>query len=73
MHEELAKLQSAKDRIDSYMVPRLMTLEPASMELAMNRGDADWQAFLAQAAAGHVDEGLGARIRACADPNWLPF
>jgi hypothetical protein len=85
IHEELAKLQSAKDRLDGYLLPRVAalsqpsshsadtTLSLAALVMAMNRSDADWQAFMAQAKTGHADDGLVARVRACADPNWLPF
>jgi hypothetical protein len=85
-HEELAKLQSAKNRLDGYVLPQVRAAtDITGIAIAMSRGDADWQAFMAQAKAAsagpagqsptapHVDEALVARIRACADPNWLPF
>jgi hypothetical protein len=67
----VAKLQTAQNRIGAYLLPRLTTLDSAAMLRAMNRGETDWREFLAKGVK--TDEGTGARIRACADPNWLPF
>jgi hypothetical protein len=71
-HEFLAKLQSAQDRIDSYLRPRLPTLDPAAVLLATNRGETDWRDAQEQMKTGHVDETLATRTRACAEPTWLP-
>lgn len=45
MHEMLVRLQSARDRINAYLVPRLNSLEPTAMLAALRRAEADWGEF----------------------------
>jgi hypothetical protein len=73
MHDKLVKLHGAQDRIVAYLLPRVSSLEPAAMLMAMQRGDADWQQFLAQSKTSHIDDELGSRIRTCSEPTWLPL
>lgn len=47
MHEMLAKLQSARDRIDAYLMPRFGLLEPTAMLAALRRAETDWREFQA--------------------------
>jgi len=47
MHELLAKLQSAQDRINAYLIPRLASLEPTAMLAALRRAEMDWREFQA--------------------------
>jgi hypothetical protein len=47
MHAMLAKLQSAQDRINAYLMPRLTSLEPTAMLAALRRAEADWREFQA--------------------------
>lgn len=89
MRENLAKLGAARDRLQAYLLPKMMKLDSAALALAMKRGEADWQAFRVmgdrcgatcspakQSSAcwsSCVDTALIDRIRACASPTWLPF
>jgi hypothetical protein len=45
--QSLTKLESARNRLQSYLVPRYGTVDTVAMVAAMNRGTADWQNFLA--------------------------
>ena len=47
MHEMLAELQSARDRIDAYLMPRWGSLEPTAMLAALHRAETDWREFQA--------------------------
>ena len=45
--QSLTKLESARNRLQSYLVPRYGTVDTAAMAAAMHRGTADWQSFIA--------------------------
>ncbi|HEX8782132.1 MAG TPA: hypothetical protein VF764_02080 [Steroidobacteraceae bacterium] len=45
--QSLTKLESTRNRLQSYLVPRYGTVDTAAMVAAMNRGTADWQSFIA--------------------------
>ena len=45
--QSLTKLESARNRLQSYLVPRYATVDTTAMVAAMNRGTADWQNFIA--------------------------
>ena len=73
-HAQLARLQTAQNRIKAYLTPRLVAdVDPAAILMAMDRGGTDWKEFLMQTKEGRIEEGLGARIKRCADPNWIPL
>jgi len=72
-HARLERLLAAQARMAAYLSPRLNTLDSAALLLAMDRGEADWREFQTHAKGVHPDAGLGNRIKACANPNWLPF
>ena len=87
----LAKYQANLNRMQLYLLPKLMKLEPLSIAGATHRADEDMQAVAAAAEqcgakcnplpekteaecyASCPDAALITRIRACGDPNWLPF
>ncbi|HVN45983.1 MAG TPA: hypothetical protein VMT66_12205 [Steroidobacteraceae bacterium] len=89
--EMIAKLDSARERLKSYLVPRMMQLDPIATSLAMKRGEADWRdvnAMMQRCPAKCTplpkqqveaclnecnDKDLWNRVRACMNPNWLPF
>jgi hypothetical protein len=80
LHEDLTKLGTAQSRLNDYLLPRMAaltqpgnqaTLSLAALVMAMNRGDADWREFMAKGA--NTDKAAATRMRACKDPNWLPF
>ena len=72
-HVRLERLLAAQARMAAYLRPRLNTLDSAALLLAMDRGEADWREFQTHPKGAHPDAGLGNRIKACANPNWLPF
>jgi hypothetical protein len=73
-HSGLARLQTAQNRLKAYLTSRLVAdVDPAAILMAMDRGGTDWKEFLTQTKESHIDKALGARIKACANPNWLPF
>lgn len=45
--QSLTRLESARNRLQSYLVPRYGTVDTVAMVAAMNRGTADWQNFVA--------------------------
>ena len=70
-HVRLERLLAAQARMAAYLSPRINTLDSAALLLAMDRGEADWREFQTHAKGAHPDAGLGSRIKACANPNWL--
>jgi len=88
MREDLAKRQTALDRLQLYLLPKMQALDPIALTAAMHRGDADvlelkasaqrcaakctsapdWNACISQ-----CNPDLSARVKACANPTWLPF
>jgi hypothetical protein len=72
-HVRLERLLAAQARMAAYLSPRLNTLDSAALLLAMDRGEADWREFQTHAKGTHPDAALGNRIKACANPSWLPF
>ena len=47
MKQSLTKLESTRNRLQSYLVPRYGIVDTVPLIAAMNRGTADWQNFLA--------------------------
>jgi hypothetical protein len=90
LRRELEKVRSALDRLQSYLLPRMLNRDPMALALARKRGENDLQQLVkgadqcineCEAAKGEpavcaescIDKALVERMRACADPSWLPF
>jgi hypothetical protein len=73
----LAKLEAALYRFQVFMLPRIPTLDPASLVSAIRQGEADFEQSRAVASsacgASCSDSALLRRLAACEDPSWLPL
>jgi hypothetical protein len=88
LRKGLVQAESALNRLQAYLVPRVMARDPVALMAATQRGEADLRALESMAAQyaacrgvtddkacidSYTDKDLVARIRACANPTWLPF
>jgi hypothetical protein len=66
--QELARLEATLYRLQTYMLPRIQTLDSSALVSAIRQGDADSQACSASCS----DNALLNSVNACKNPAWLP-